>query len=116
MNVARKEGFNQVCVWPGTVCGADFISGFEGWFLEKFLARVQYLEEVETAPDFKNGHPVEGTGGRNDVLFAIHDEDIGKFALPRMQYGIRWIEDVYGNGSGGLYPERVAEYQSWDYA
>ena len=116
MNVARKEGFNQVCVWPGTVVGADRVAEFEGWMLTQFYANVQYLEEVKTAPDYDNGSPVKGTGGRTDLFFAIHDDDIGKFAIPRMQYGVRWIEDVYGNGGGDLYPERIAEYQSWDYA
>jgi hypothetical protein len=116
MNVERKLGFEQVCVWPGTVCGADFVTGFEGWFLEKLGTRVQYLEEVLTAPDMANGFPVEDTGGRNDVLFAVHNDDIMKFAVPRFQYGMRWLEDVYGNGGGALYPERIAEYQTWDYA
>ena len=115
-NIKLNPGFEQVCVWPGTLVGEDKIAEFEAFLLEKFGARVQYLEEVTTAPDLKNGFPVEGTGGRNDVLFAIHNEDIGKFAIPRMQFGVRWVEDVYGNGGGALYPERVAEYQTWDYA
>jgi hypothetical protein len=116
MNVSRKEGFEQVCVWPGTLVGADSQAEFEAFVLAELGTRVQYLEEVATAPDYKNGFPVEGTGGRNDVLFAVHNDDIAKFAVPRFQYGMRWLEDVYGNGSGNLYPERIAEYQTWDYA
>jgi hypothetical protein len=30
-----------------------------------------------------------------------------KFAVPRLQIGIRWWEDVLGNGGGELYPEFV---------
>lgn len=116
MNIERKPGFEQVCVWSGTTVGADMVAEFEAFVLDKLGTRVQYLEEVLTAPDYKNGFPVEGTGGRNDVLFAVHRDDIGRFAVPRFQYGMRWIEDVYGNGHGALYPERVAEYQTWDYA
>ena len=115
MNTQLKEGFTQVCVWPGTIVGLDKVAEFESFMLDNFFARVQYLEEVTTALDMTNGFPVEDTGGRNDVLFAIHNDDIGKFAIPRMQFGIRWIEDVYGNGCT-LYPERVAEYQTWNYA
>ena len=112
-NIQLNPEFQQVCVWPGTIVGTEKTAEFESWILQQFGARVQYLEEVKTAPDYQNGSPVEDTGGRNDVLFAIHNEDIGKFAIPRMQFGIRWIEDVYGNGGGALYPERIAEYQCW---
>jgi hypothetical protein len=116
MNIERKPGFEQVCIWSGTTVGADMVAEFEAFVMDKLGTRVQYLEEVLTAPDYANGFPVEGTGGRNDVLFAVHRDDIAKFAVPRFQYGMRWIEDVYGNGHGALYPERVAEYQTWDYA
>ena len=88
----------------------------EQFFLEEMGVRVQYLEEVYTAPDMENGFPVEGTGGRCDCLFAVHGDDVAKFAIPRLQMGIRWLEDVYGNGGGSLYPERVAEYQCWETA
>ena len=114
MNVALKEGFRQVCVWQGTIVGQDKIEEFEQFVQEELGTRVQYLEEIQTAPDMANGYPVEGTGGRNDVLFAVHDDDIMKFAVPRFQYGMRWLEDVYGNGQGNLYPARVVDYMCWD--
>lgn len=116
MNIKRKAGFEQVCVWPGTLVGTDKTAEFEAFLLENLGTRVQYLEEVATAPDYENGSPVADTGGRNDVFFAVHNDDIMKFAVPRFQYGMRWLEDVYGNGGGDLYPERVAQYQTWDYA
>lgn len=113
-NVQLKEGFTQVCVWPGTPLGDTTPAEFEAAMPEMFGGRVQFLEEIVTAPDLtKTGRPKKGTGGRNDLLFAVHSEDIGKFALRRLQAGIRWIEDVYGNGGGHLYPERVAAYKSW---
>lgn len=112
-NVELNPNFRQVCVWPGTVVGLDRVSDFEQWALETFGARVQYLEEVKTAPDFENGYPVEDTGGRNDLLFAVHNDDVMKFAVPRLAYGMRWLEDVYGNHQGSLYPERVSQYQCW---
>ena len=114
MNKQLNTNFTQVCVWPGTLVGADRVADFEQFVLENLGTRVQYLEEVQTFPDMRDGKPVEGTGGRNDVLFAVHNEDVMKFAVPRFQYGMRWLEDVYGNGGGDLYPERVAEYQCWD--
>ena len=116
MNVARKPGFEQVCVWPGTLVGPDSVAEFEAFMLDNLGTRVQYLEEVKTYADYENGIAVEDTGERNDVFFAVHTDDIMKFAVPRFQYGMRWIEDVYGNGGGSLYPERIEEYQTWDYA
>jgi hypothetical protein len=116
-NVERKEGFHQVAVWPGTVLGDTPVEEFVKFFADEGY-RVQYLEEIETAPDMKNGEEVEGTGGRNDLFFAIHDEDIPKFAVPRLMMGIRWIEDamsrVNGYHENPIYPERVADYCGWN--
>ena len=107
-NVQLQEGFTQVCVWPGTVVGPQQVQPFVDWVSEEFEGvRVQYLEELVTSAD------ATGPGGRNDLLFAVHSDDVGKFAIPRLAYGMRWIEDVYGNGAGHLYPARVAAYKSW---
>lgn len=119
----RRDGFTQVCVWPGTIlneAGApaspEDAERFEALMLRHFSTRVQYLEEVKTGPDVENGHPVEGAGGRNDLLFAVHGDDIGRFAVPRLMAGIRWIEDALAphNSSAHLYPERLRGYVSWD--
>ena len=117
-NVQLKKDFTQVCVWPGTIVGADNVQDFENFIQEEFGVRVQYLEEVYTRPDFneESGHPIPDTGGRCDVFFAVHDKDVMKFAVPRLTFGIRWVEDVYGNGGEYLYPDRISEYQSWETA
>lgn len=112
-NVVQRPDFSQVCVWPAVLVGSDSIEEFETFMQTEFDARIQYLEEIKTAPDTLNGFPIEDTGGRNDVLFAIHTEDVPKFAIKRLPYGIRWIEDVYGNGGGDLYPARIANYKTW---
>ena len=113
MNVQLKDNFKQVCVWPGTIVGADNVSDFEQFMLDDLGVRVQYLEEIYTAPDMDNGRPVENTGGRCDVLFALHNEDVMKFAIPRLQYGMRWLEDALDGQCAELYPQRVAEYKCW---
>jgi hypothetical protein len=95
--------FNQLCVWPGTIVGKDQIKDFEKFFKDEMGTRVKYVEEIETLPTPDE----EGTGGRNDVFFYVHDEDIDKFAIPRLSMGIRWWEDVLGNGNGVLYPQEV---------
>ena len=103
-----KKEFNQLCVWPGTVVGdskkvqEDFVK----FFKDELGVTVQYETEVKTLPDTPG---CTETGGRNDVFFYIVDDDIGKFAVPRLSMGIRWYEDVLSNGGGKLYPTEVLE-------
>ena len=120
-NVERKESFNQVCVWPGVVVTSVDDDGdpgstpedFETYMQQEFDIRIQFLEEVVTLP--REGEE----GGRIDCFFAIHEDDIsGSFCMKRLQYGMRWIEDVISNcegeGTKGLfYPVRVIEYCGW---
>jgi hypothetical protein len=117
MNKVKPKGFSQVCVWPGTVVGREEAKDFEEFFASEFGVRARYLEEIVTCADRDgDGSPVEGTGGRNDLFFAVHDDDVDKFAVPRLKLGIRWIEDVTApvNGGCALYPERVKEYRTWN--
>jgi len=117
-NIKRHTNFTQVCVWPGTTVGKDEVkqAEFEKWFLDEFNTRIQYLEEIETFPDLENGNPVEGSGKRNDIFFAVHEHDVSKFAVPRLQIRIRWIEDVLAecNYHQKIYPERVYQYKCWE--
>ena len=118
-NTPRKKGFTQVCVWPGVTGVAEDVPGFEKFILDQFQTRVQFLEVIETAPDTGvGGRRVAGTGGRPDVFFAAHQEDLGKFAVPRLMAGIRWIEDVLDNEAfrtpeHSIYPTRVVDYRTW---
>ena len=117
--VKRPEGYEQVCLLPATIVGPDSIQDFEKFFAEEFAGtRIKYLEEIKTKPDRKDGKPVSGTGGRNDVLFAVHKDDVAKFAVPRLKVGIRWIEDVLDNERRrtprySIYPTHVREYRTW---
>lgn len=118
-----KDGFSQVCVWPSCIVviddktKKDRINDFERFMLAQFKARVQYLEEIKTKSDYdKDNNIIEGTGDRNDLFFAVHDEDIGRFAVPRLTVGIRWIEDVLSNDNYKchIYPDRVFKYVTWN--
>jgi hypothetical protein len=114
-NVKLNEGFSQVCVWPGTVVQPNEVDLLVDYFKDQMDCRVQYLETIVTAPDRNNrGGTISNTGGRHDVLIAVHNDDVSKFAVPRLMLGIRWLEDIYGNDHGNLYPARVVDYMSWD--
>ena len=104
-----ESQFNQLCVWPGVVVGdskkvqEDFVK----FFKDELGVTVKYETEVKTLPD--PGDLGIKTGGRNDLFFYIADDDIGKFAIPRLNMGIRWYEDVLSNGGGDIYPTEVLE-------
>jgi hypothetical protein len=109
------ENFKQLCVWPGVILadedGQFSFQEFENWIAEKFNGvRIKMAEEVKTLPDQDMyGVAVPDTGNRNDLFFFVHDEDVTKFAVPRLQAGIRWWEDVLGNGGGRLYPQHILD-------
>lgn len=89
--------YKQLCVWQGVVLGDSSIQGFEDFFKTEMNVRIKFAEEVIT-----NGNIAKDEeGGRHDLLFYIHNEDVSKFALKRLAYGIRWWEDVvsYNDGS-----------------
>lgn len=121
-NIKQNKSYNQVCVWPGTILPTDQIESFVNHFAEQGF-RIQYLETIMTAPDRdENNLTVESTGGRSDIFFAIHDDDIMRFAITRLQMGIKWIEDVLDNESSemrlaareySIYPEHVEAYRKW---
>lgn len=105
-----EKDFTQLCVWPGTVLGDSTPKDLEDFFLNEMGVRVKYHTEVETLPDVENGKAVPDTGGRNDLFFFVHSEDITKFAIPRLQMGIRWWEDVIVyNDNKHLYTDQFLE-------
>jgi hypothetical protein len=109
-NVKLPEDHKQVCVWPGTEIEEDQVEDFENWILGEFDTRIKYLETIVTKPD------KTGPGGRMDVFFSIHNDDIAKFIGPKMQIEARWVEDVLANGNNNqqLYPKRVMKYMCWN--
>lgn len=110
--------YSQVVQWPGTTVGTENIEMFEAFLQDALAIRAKYICEVLTAPDYKDGMPVEGTGGRSDVYFGVHEDDIGSFALARFQFGMRWVDDVIANekfrGEPSIYPQSVHDLCSWD--
>jgi hypothetical protein len=105
--------FEQLVVWPSTIVGEDKVKEFET-FLKEEGFRVKYATEFETLPD--EGDRSGETGGRNDVLFYIHNHDIPKFSVWRLRHGMRWWEDVLDNGGGDIIPDPILnEFKyAWD--
>ena len=112
MTTGNKNNYTQLCVWPATSLDGDTPQYFEQFMLDELGVRVKYHTEVKTLPDLdKNGNLIPDTGGRNDLFFYVHNEDIPKFAIPRFRWGIRWWEDVISpiNRNKHLYTEEFLE-------
>ena len=108
------DNFTQLCVWPGTVLGDSTPQDLENFFKEEMNTRIKYKCQVTTLPDIgADGIPDFETGGRNDLFFYVHSEDIQHFSIPRLQMGIRWWEDVikYNDNSHLYLPEFIKENQ-----
>lgn len=98
-----EEKYSQLCVWPGTVMGGQSPKDFVDFMMAEFGVRVRFDAEVTTTA------PTEDGGFRHDLLFYVCDEDIPKFAVKRLCFGIRYWEDVLDNGNGDVYPEEVIQ-------
>lgn len=104
-------------VWPATIV-ADGTNqeqskrDFECWIMEEFGVRAMYEGEFKTWADIDcNGIVIEGTGGRNDLLFWVDDRDIPRFAVPRLAYGMRWYEDYIESENAIVPPEIIERYK-----
>lgn len=106
---------SQIVVWPGTVVGENRSEKFEDWMAKNGF-NATYLEEFSTLPNVNNNRVVEGTGGRNDLLFQVEDDDLSKFAIWRLNYGMSWWEDYLDNGNYAIVPRSVLERYpyGWD--
>jgi hypothetical protein len=112
--IEQDDDYTQLCVWPGTVVEQDDVDNgtLAGWFKDEFQFEhpIKLVGCVTTLPDRENGKNVEGTGGRHDLMFFVHNEDIMKFSLARLGFGIRWWEDVVLNKSHTIYPSDFRKY------
>tara|TARA_R100001163_G_C5047030_1_gene184240 strand:+ start:350 stop:703 length:354 start_codon:yes stop_codon:yes gene_type:complete len=107
-----KTVFNQLCVWQGITLSEDQYEDFVEFFANELDTRIKLAEVVLTNPDLDEGEPVPETGGRSDILFYVHDEDVTGFALKRLQLdgGVRWWEDVVSyNDNSHLYDQEVLD-------
>lgn len=101
-NNTSEPTFEQVCVWPFTICPPEEAVAFESFMLERFGVRIKYIQENKVSEN------------QTDMLFYIASEDIPKFAVPRLGDGIRWLEDVLNNESErGYYPVPNGVKRCW---
>jgi len=103
--------YTQLCCWSGTTIDGLTNEEFEKDMFEMFGVRIKMAEATLTLPDKDdNGNDIPETGGRSDLLFYVHNDDINKFAISRLGAGIRWWEDVIKyNDNSHLYTAEILE-------
>jgi len=90
-----SNAFTQVVVWPHTLFGDNTEQDLQDFATENFDVRIKLIGEHRINSD------------RTDLLFYIHSEDIPKFAVPRLNWGMRWLEDVMANDGSYRPPEGI---------
>ena len=100
--ILPMSNFNQLCVLHGIT---DPLPELGRVISSEFGVRVKMEDSYYTLPDGETG-----AGGRRDVLFYIHDDDISKFAVARFGIGVRWWEDVLKNHR---YHGTIGQLPSW---
>ena len=106
----KEKVFKQLCVMHGVTC--DNAEDFEKHFKDLGFT-VKFAECTLTNPDTDHlGNAIPETGGRSDLLFYIAQDEINRFALPRLQWEIRWWEDVvsYNNHASWYTKEILDKY------
>lgn len=99
-------------LWPGTAVRYCDIKDLKNDFSKWFDIVPTPVGCVKTLPDKDSGgNNVPGTGGRYDFFFFVNANDMGKFAIKRFEFGMRWWEDVFFNDQQDIYPpEFISAY------
>ena len=97
-------------LWPACVVENGQAEKVHEMFKIDFGIEPVIVGCVITLPDPEHRDMEEPpTGGRCDFFFWVKPEHIGKFAIKRLMTGMKWWEDVYGNGQEDIYPQEFLD-------
>ena len=95
----KEEGYDILAVWPQILAEKDDVENIQDFMSNMSCRnRVKIVGCVKTLPNYEHRNDENPeTGGRVDLVFYFHNEDIYRVAVRRLQHGIRWWEDVVMN-------------------
>lgn len=97
-NTILKEHFIQVFVWCNVKLAPDTPVDFENYMAKNNNGtRIQFMEEINTED-------------RNDILFAVHTDDLSKFYAIAKPESIVRLDDIAFDEAFSCYPSRLEEY------
>jgi hypothetical protein len=81
--------YRQIICWEGTELGVDDETSFISFVKDELALQhdVRVIGNVKTLPG-RNG-----PGGRIDLFFIIHNDDVIRAATRRLKFGMRWMND-----------------------
>ena len=95
----HEEGYGVLAIWPQVLMQKDDHDSVQD-FMSNMGCKdpVRIIGCVQTLPNYEHREDeYPETGGRIDLAFYFHNEDIYKIAVRRLTHGIRWWEDVVAN-------------------
>ena len=96
----RSENYSQLMVWEGTLIDESEYADFQEFIASEIGSKnpVKIIGTVKTLRGYG------GPGGRSDMFFIVHNDDINRFAIGKMKIRLRWYEDVLDN-TPDIYPK-----------
>ena len=93
MECIRDDNYKQVCVWQGTHVEWDEYEQVQNFLKVSFNMQhpIKIIGNIITLPS------AGGPGGRSDFCFLIHNEEKALSNVKRLEFSIRWWEDVLMN-------------------
>ena len=113
-NDRDEEAYSVVAVIPGCVVFQENSVSSLGDFAHSVGAKhpLLIIGSATTLPDSEEqDHPAPESGGRHDFFFAFHNLDIMRVAISRLQYGVRWWDDIVDNEWNNLPLVLKGEYR-----
>ena len=100
----------QLVVWPSCLVEADDEERVYDFFKKNFGIKPIIVGCVLTLPDPEHRDMEEPpSGGRCDFFFFVDFDDVGKIAIKRFQFSMRWWEDVFYNEQEDIYPQEFRD-------
>jgi len=111
---ARSPEYTQAVVWHGCVMTADDLPEFEAFLMNHMGAKhppknvgcvIEYEDDPPGEHDQDPNYYRKISKGRIDYVFLVHKEDAEnlEFCEKRLNFGMRWLEDVIMNDPD-MYP------------
>jgi hypothetical protein len=114
---ARSPEYTQAVVWQGCVMRTDDLPDFEAFVMNHMGAKhppknvgcvINHDRRRNYDPDYADIHcdpNYDPDYDSIDYVFLVHDEDAAnrEFCVKRLNFGMRWLEDVIMNDPD-MYP------------
>lgn len=99
LDSAEDGKYDVLTCWPQIVMQDDDHDDVQNFFANMGCKHpVHIVGCIRTLPDYEERHKEKPlSGGRCDLFFYFHTDDIWRVAVRRLMHGIIWWEDIVSN-------------------